>query len=146
MNLTLCIFFLGCYLFELDVETSVPIDPRNFDPYGTVKFAQKKSINKRFKVVPGKYAIIPCTYQQDQEGAFMLRIFTEGYYAKLTEPEYLGKGYDDVIECSFKGIEEGMKEGEYEDDDYDDDLDDDLDDELDDDEDYYDDEYGVDDK
>ena len=32
----------------------------------------------RFKFTPGKYVIVPSTYEANQEGEFLLRVFTEG--------------------------------------------------------------------
>jgi len=36
-----------------------------------------REVCKRLKVSPGKYCIIPCTSNQNEEGEFLLRVFSE---------------------------------------------------------------------
>lgn len=40
-------------------------------------YSNVREVTKRFRVDPGDYVIIPCTYEADHNCEFMLRIFTE---------------------------------------------------------------------
>ena len=40
-------------------------------------YINSREITSRFKLNPGPYIIIPTTFQPDQEGDFILRIFSE---------------------------------------------------------------------
>jgi len=42
-------------------------------------FINLREVTGRFRVPPGDYVIVPSTYEPDQEGDFMLRIYTNGY-------------------------------------------------------------------
>ena len=41
------------------------------------KYVNKKQVTKRFTVRPGVYVLIPSTYDPNEEGEFLLRVFTE---------------------------------------------------------------------
>jgi hypothetical protein len=41
-------------------------------------YINKREVTGRFRVKPGNYILIPSTYEQDKEGEFLVRIFTEG--------------------------------------------------------------------
>jgi hypothetical protein len=41
-------------------------------------YINKREVTGRFRVKPGNYILIPSTYEQDKEGQFLVRIFTEG--------------------------------------------------------------------
>ena len=43
----------------------------------TGNYINRREIAKRFRVPPGNYVIIPSTFEEDKEGHFMIRIFTE---------------------------------------------------------------------
>lgn len=46
----------------------------------------------RFRVKPGYYLLIPSTYEQDREGEFLIRVFTENESAgKPLNLEHLDK-------------------------------------------------------
>jgi hypothetical protein len=55
---------------------------RTFVPLTNVFFPgayiNKREVTGRFRVKPGNYILIPSTYEQDKEGQFLVRIFTEG--------------------------------------------------------------------
>jgi hypothetical protein len=41
------------------------------------QFVNAHSVTGRFSLPPGKYVIMPTTYKNDEEGDFVLRMFTE---------------------------------------------------------------------
>ena len=40
-------------------------------------WTQTFEITERFKLKPGSYVVIPCTFDPSKEGDFMLRVFSE---------------------------------------------------------------------
>lgn len=48
-------------------------------------FINLREVTGRFRVPPGEYVIVPTTYEPNEEGDFMLRIYTTG----LIESEYV---------------------------------------------------------
>lgn len=41
-------------------------------------YINKREVTGRFRVQPGNYILIPSTYEQNKEGEFLVRIFSEG--------------------------------------------------------------------
>ncbi|XP_025192300.1 calpain-A-like isoform X2 [Melanaphis sacchari] len=72
------------FLFDLNKSKSVPkpLDTNFFHnntalyKFHSFKFRQRE-ICKRLKVPPGKYCIVPCTSNQNEQGEFLLRVFSE---------------------------------------------------------------------
>ena len=61
-------------------DTKLPLDSEYFKYHasaGSVTFINSREISKRFKLEPGTYVIIPTTFDPDEEGDYMLRIFAE---------------------------------------------------------------------
>ena len=74
---------LGFVIYQLkDPDaTQLPLE-KDFFKYNSSAARSKTYINSReitsrFKLNPGPYIIIPTTFQPDQEGDFILRIFSE---------------------------------------------------------------------
>lgn len=40
-------------------------------------FTNAREVHARFDFEPGTYILIPCTYKPEQDGEFLIRIFTE---------------------------------------------------------------------
>lgn len=41
-------------------------------------FINLREVTGRFRVPPGEYVVVPSTYEPNEEGEFMLRIYTSG--------------------------------------------------------------------
>ncbi|XP_060857288.1 calpain-B-like [Metopolophium dirhodum] len=74
----------GFYVYNLNTSKSVPkpLDTHFFennDPLDKVHCSEFKprEVCKRLIVPPGKYCIIPYTSNQNEQGAFLLRVFSE---------------------------------------------------------------------
>ncbi|CAF0773042.1 unnamed protein product [Rotaria sordida] len=53
--------------------------PKDLERQGdTGPYITKREVTGRFRVKPGNYILIPSTYEQDREGQFLIRIFSEG--------------------------------------------------------------------
>ena len=77
---TLTIGFALYHLKNPD-ENPVPLDT-DFFKYNrscarSKVFVNLREVSRRFQLPPGKYLIIPSTFNPDEEGDFLLRIFTE---------------------------------------------------------------------
>ena len=79
----LCLLFIGfaIYLLEDPENTTLPLD-RDFFRYNlstarSPSFINYREVVTRFKLKPGSYVVIPSTFEPDEEGDFLLRIFSE---------------------------------------------------------------------
>jgi len=69
------------YLLEDPENTTLPLD-RDFFRYNrqtarSPSFINYREVVTRFKLKPGSYVVIPSTFEPDEEGDFLLRIFSE---------------------------------------------------------------------
>ena len=69
------------YRLKEPKETKLPLDT-NFFKYNrscarSATFINAREISERFKLSPGTYVIIPTTFEPNEEGDFILRIFAE---------------------------------------------------------------------
>ncbi|XP_060848127.1 calpain-A-like isoform X2 [Rhopalosiphum padi] len=77
-------FSINIILFDLNKSNSVP-KPLDMDFFNNntalYKFHSLKynprEISKRLKVPPDKYCIVPCTTNQNEQGEFLLRVYSE---------------------------------------------------------------------
>lgn len=56
----------------------------------TAKFSNFREINSRFQLPPGSYLIVPSTFLPNQEGEFVIRIFSEGCNTFVENDEFVG--------------------------------------------------------
>ena len=74
---------LGFYVYRIDEpdQTPFPLEKEYFQTHlataSSVGFVYGREVSARFRLPPGTYAVIPSTFEPDQEGDFMLRIFSE---------------------------------------------------------------------
>ena len=75
--------FIGfaIYLLEDPENTTLPLD-RDYFRYNlstarSPSFINYREVVTRFKLKPGSYVVIPSTFEPDEEGDFLLRIFSE---------------------------------------------------------------------
>ena len=52
-------------------------------------FTNAREVHARFDLDPGIYIILPCTFKPDEEGEFLLRIFTE----KSSKKKYIARNH-----------------------------------------------------
>ena len=69
------------YKLQEPNKTKLPLDT-NFFKYNrscarSATFINAREISGRFKLSPGTYVIIPTTFEPNEEGDFILRIFAE---------------------------------------------------------------------
>ena len=69
------------YLLRDPDDTHLPLK-KEFFKYNpscvrSASFINTREISGRFKVIPGTYVIIPSTFDPNDEGEFLLRIFAE---------------------------------------------------------------------
>ena len=73
---------IGFIVYKLTGENiqQEPLDVRWFRSHRSVgrsDFSNSREVTKRLLLDPGNYVIVPCTFQPQEESAFVLRIFTE---------------------------------------------------------------------
>jgi hypothetical protein len=83
LNIELFIRISGFAVYRLDEPDAItlPLDTDFFRYHASCgrskTFINLRECAARFKLHPGTYVVIPSTYEQDQEGDFLLRIFSE---------------------------------------------------------------------
>ena len=74
---------LGFDVYRIDEpdQTPLPLKEDYFQAHRRPTQAQvhlfQREVTARFQLQPGTYTVIPSTLEPDQEGEFMLRIFSE---------------------------------------------------------------------
>ncbi|VDD75021.1 unnamed protein product [Mesocestoides corti] len=72
---------IGFVLYRLPPGASPPMTRHFFETTSHIAsvdfFYDSREVVKRFRLVPGVYLLIPCTYSADQPGEFLLRVLFE---------------------------------------------------------------------
>lgn len=72
---------IGFSVYKVPDSFAGKLDKKFFDYNASVansgSFTNLREVQNRFALVPGKYVVIPCSFNPDEEGDFLLRIFTE---------------------------------------------------------------------
>jgi len=72
---------IGFAIYRISPGTKVPLDKAylsHTDPDGAVdQYINTRTVNKRFTLEPGSFVIIPTAWNANEEGEFMLRVFSE---------------------------------------------------------------------
>ena len=82
-NFELCLLLSGFAIYHLDDPEALelPLDTDFFKYHASCArsktFINLREVVNRFKLHPGTYVIIPSTFQQNQEGDFLIRVFSE---------------------------------------------------------------------
>jgi calpain len=82
----------------------------------TKTFINLREVNGRFRFKPGKYCIIPSTYDPNQEGEFVIRLFTEKPAKDVFENDdnlELVDSHSDVQNGELNNIQKSITESEY---------------------------------
>ena len=67
-------------LLQLDEPDSGMLGRKFFSTHRSVEvstFVNMREVSDRFKLPPGDYLVVPCTFEPNQEGDFILRVYTE---------------------------------------------------------------------
>ncbi|XP_045465114.1 calpain-A-like isoform X2 [Harmonia axyridis] len=73
-------------------------------------FINLREVSCRFKLPPGTYCIVPSTYDKNEEGEFLLRVFSEHQNNMQEHDETIGYGDVDERILSKKGSADELKE------------------------------------
>lgn len=72
---------IGFVVYRVPSGAKLPLDRDHLsraDPVGAVKeYVNSRMVVRRFKLQPGSYVVIPTTWAANEEGDFMLRVFSE---------------------------------------------------------------------
>jgi len=84
---------------EFDPEAGKKLYANQLERIGTSgSYINSREITKRFRVEPGKYLIIPSTYDEDKHCEFLLRIFTEAEMTQASSLEVEEKDHNELTE------------------------------------------------
>lgn len=109
---------IGYTVYHLATPDSVPtpLDRRFFKYTASVarspSFINLREVSCRFKLPPGVYAIVPSTFEPNEEGEFLLRVFSEkknhmeenDLEVDIGEPDDDVRGQEDFDEDSEVGL------------------------------------------
>lgn len=65
-------------VYSIDPSAILPLDKAFFQKNRSVahsKFSDAREQTLRLRIPPGRYAVIPSTFNPGEEGSFLLRIF-----------------------------------------------------------------------
>jgi hypothetical protein len=67
------------------MENPMPVDffKYNRSCANSMPFTSSRQVSARLKLLPGTYVIVPCTFEVDQVGDFILRVYAEQLGAAL---------------------------------------------------------------
>ena len=68
---------LGFNYYRVSDDDELPLDLSSVSRVGNSIYSNPRSITLRLKLEPGRFVIVPCTFEPDFEGEFCLRVFTE---------------------------------------------------------------------
>lgn len=72
---------IGYSVYKVPDDFSGKLDKHFFDYNKSIatsgSFTNLREVQNRFELKPGKYVIIPCAFNPDDQGDFLMRIFTE---------------------------------------------------------------------
>ena len=66
-------------------------------------FTNTREVFKRFDLDPGRYVLVLCTFKPNEEGDFLLRVFTEKM-ASPKEGDMQGKSDEEVRKQAMKAL------------------------------------------
>lgn len=76
-------FAISFSLYQLKKDAVMLLSGQNYDSGAMVlvkepqPFRTLRDVSEHYRLNPGKYVAVPCTYEPNQESQFLLRIFTE---------------------------------------------------------------------
>lgn len=96
----------GIVVYKLKDNETVPL-PQNYTWYSNVvyrtsSFINSRAITVRLKLTPGKYVIIPCTYNP-VDAEFLLRVYVEMNWSGADDFEKRSEDVSYLISCQSPG-------------------------------------------
>ena len=65
-------------IFNEHIKNGIPLDSNHLQRINSSgPYINKREVTRRFSLEPGAYIIIPSTFDENIEGEFLLRVFTE---------------------------------------------------------------------
>ena len=72
---------IGFSVYKVPDSFTGKLDKKFFDYNASIansgSFTNLREVQNRFELIPGKYVVVPCAFNPEDEGDFLLRIFTE---------------------------------------------------------------------
>lgn len=98
---------LGYMIYQIPDPSVGPLDMNFFKfnkAMGRSAFTNAREVVGRHKLAPGHYVVIPCTFQPNEEGDFLLRLFAERKFESAEMDEATGiAGPDDASQGQDHG-------------------------------------------